>query len=345
VRTLPATDYWSPAVHRCERRSVFGTEWLCLGPAAVVDEPGAYVAAEIAGWPLVVVRDGAGVLRAFHNVCRHRAGPLVEDGCGAIRSFVCRYHGWAYRLDGALRSARDSGLASENLEGLDLVAVRAEAWRSLLFVCLDPSTPPLAEWLGPFADACAGFPIETWAPAQRSEHDLACNWKTYGDNYLEGYHLPLVHPALTRSVDPASYRVEVFDRWARHSVRRRPGAASTGTWLWHWPNLAVNLYAGGMSVERWYPTGPTSCRLVLDYWFADRGAEAMERNRRDIAASTTLCLEDKAICEAVQRNLEAGEYRTGLLSPRHEAGVGAFHDLVRAARARLGGPGAPRGDE
>jgi choline monooxygenase len=208
-----------------------------------------------------------------------------------------------------------------------------------------PDPPPLVEWLGEFGDACSGHPMEAWRPAHRAEHHLACNWKTYGDNYLEGYHLPLVHPALARAVDPATYRVDAVDGWARHTVRTRPGATSTGTWLWRWPNLAVNLYAGGMSVERWFPAGPTTCRLVLDYWFADTSDEAMERNRLDIEGSTTLCLEDQRICEAVQRNLEAGQYDTGLLSPRHEDGVGAFHDLVRVARSRLGPPGDVTPDE
>jgi choline monooxygenase len=345
VRTLPAVDYWSPAVHRCERRAIFATEWQCLGPASVVGSPGAYLAEEVAGWPIVVVRGTDGRLRAFHNVCRHRAGPLVDDGCGALRSFVCRYHGWAYGLDGTLRSARDSGLTEVELEGLDLLPILAEEWRGLLFVCLTPAAPPLVEWLGAFGDACAGHPMEAWDPAHRAEHQLACNWKTYGDNYLEGYHVPLVHPALTRTVDPSTYRVEAADGWARHTVRTRAGATTSGTWLWHWPNLAINLYEAGMSVERWVPTGPTTCRLVLDYWFADTGPAAREANQAAIDGSTTLCLEDQAICEAVQRNLEAGEYDTGLLSPRHEDSVAAFHDMVRAARGRLDQPGSVTGDE
>jgi choline monooxygenase len=345
MHTLPASDYWSLGIHQCERRAIFAVEWLCVGPAASVAAPGGYVAEVIAGWPIVVVRDGDGELRAFHNVCRHRAGPLVDDGCGALRSFVCRYHGWAYGLDGTLRSARDSGLAEADVAGLDLWPIRAAEWRGLLFVRLSAEGPPLDEWLGAFGDACAGHPMERWEPVHRAEHQLACNWKTYGDNYLEGYHVPLVHPALTRTVDPSSYRVEAADGWARHTVDTREGATTSGTWLWHWPNLAVNLYEAGMSVERWFPTGPTTCRLVLDYWFADTGSAAVEDNRRAIEGSTTLCLEDQAICEAVQRNLEAGEYVSGLLSPRHEGSVGAFHDLVRAARSHLAPPEGVTPDE
>ena len=170
-------------------------------------------------------------------------------------------------------------------------------------------------------------------PNERTVHHIACNWKTYGDNYLEGYHIPLVHPALSRAIDPSSYQVDVHDGWVPHRAATRTGALATGAWLWHWPNMALNLYEHGMSVERWYPTGPTSCVLVLDYCFAatdDAAAEA--RNRLDIEASARICVEDKAICEAVQRNLGAGAYDTGVLVPRHEAGVADFHHRIRAAR-------------
>ncbi len=333
VRTLPARDYVDPAVHDIERTTIFGREWLCLGSAAPVAAPGSYLAETVADWPIVVVRDASGELRAFHNVCRHRAGPLVDDGCGTCRRFVCRYHGWSYELDGALRSARDSGLDVDDLGGLDLLEVRSAEWRGLLFVGIDPQLPAIEEWLGAdFVAQCAGFALETWQPTTRLVHPLACNWKTYSDNYLEGYHIPYVHPALARSIDTSSYTVHVHEGWARHEATARDGTTATGTWLYHWPNMALNLYEHGMSVERWFPTGPSRCDLVLDFCFADTSAAATCRNQLDVDASTAICAEDRDICEAVQRNLAAGVYVDGVLAPRHEAGVADFQRRVRAAR-------------
>jgi len=332
MRTLAARDYTSVEAHDAERAGVFGREWLCLGLAAPVANPGSFVAECVAGWPLLVVRDGDGVLRGFHNVCRHRAGPLVDEPAGTRRSLVCRYHGWAYGLDGGLLSARDSGLDSTDLVGLDLLPVRVEEWRGLLFACLSEASPPLVHWLGGLVEECDPFPMEAWTAGPREVHRIGANWKTYGDNYLEGYHVPLVHPGLNRAIDASTYRVDVADGWVRHSARTRDGAVTTGAWLWHWPNLALNLYQHGMSVERWYPTSATTCELVLDYSFDRTGPEADERNRLDIESSTQLCVEDKDICEAVQRNLTAGAYDTGLLSPRHEAALADFHDRVREAR-------------
>ena len=334
MRTLPASDYHDPAVHQHECAAVFARAWLCIGPAAPVAAPGAFVAETVAGWPIVVVRDGDSTLRAFHNVCRHRAGPLVDEGAGTCRGFVCRYHGWTYALDGALRSARDSGLSDGDVDGLDLLEVRVATWRGLLFVGVDPDLAPIEEWLGAgFVAECEAFPMESWEPSTRSSHALACNWKAYSDNYLEGYHIPYVHQSLARSLDMATYDVAVHDGWALHTARTREGAATAGAWLYHWPNLALNLYEDGMSVERWYPTSPTSCMLVLDYAFADLSDAAAPVNERAVAASTVTCLEDKAICEAVQRNLEAGAYLGGLLAPRHEAAVADFQERVRRARA------------
>jgi choline monooxygenase len=333
VRTLPAGDYRDADVHETERHAIFAREWLCLGPAAQVDAPGSYLAETVAGWPVIVVRDGDRVLRAFHNVCRHRAGPLVDDGCGTCRSFVCHYHGWSYELDGSLRSARDAGLDEAEVAGMDLFPVAATTWRGLLFVGFDPTVADIEDWLGEgFVAQCAAFPIEGWTPARRTTHTLACNWKTYTDNYLEGYHIPFVHPSLARSIDTSSYAVHVEDGWIRHTAETREGASTAGVWLYHWPNLALNVYEHGMSVERWLPTGSRSCELVLDYVFADTSPAAIARNQRDIDASTQTCLEDQAICEAVQRNLDAGVYEDGVLAPRHERGVAAFQRWVLGAR-------------
>ena len=132
-------------------------------------------------------------------------------------------------------------------------------------------------WLGGLAGECEPFPIETWSRPDSAVHHMSCNWKTYGDNYLEGYHVPLVHPALSRAIDPNSYQVDVHDDGCDIGPRTREGAAATGAWLWHWPNIGLNLYEYGMSVERWYPTGPTSCVLVLDYCF-DATKDAAARN-------------------------------------------------------------------
>jgi choline monooxygenase len=327
--TLPASWYRDPDVFERERRVVLAREWQVVARSEQVADPGSYVATELAGWPLVVVRDDSGSLRAFHNVCRHRAGPLVWDGAGHCRQFVCRYHGWRYGLDGALRSARDFGDAEDfDPDDFGLVAIRVGEWRGLVFAVLDADAPPLDTALAELDAVAAPFPMEELRFGGEVTHELAANWKTYADNYHEGYHVPLVHPGLNRELDATRYRVDVHGPVYVHSAPTRDGAVNAGCWLWRHPTLALNLYPDGMNVERLVPVSAHRTRLVYWYFFRDPdGPDAAEVVR----VSSEITAEDVRICEAVQRNLDAGVYDTGRLSPAHENAVFDFQQRVRAA--------------
>lgn len=327
MKTLPASWYSDAAVYENERRAIFGREWLYAGHDRTLREPGDFLATDVAGWQVVVVVGRDGVLRGFHNVCRHRAGPLVDTASGNAALLVCRYHGWAYELDGSLRNARDFG-AGDDFDAAEfgLHPARAEHWRGLVFVNLDLDARPLLDDLGDFASECEDFPMEDLEFTSEVTHELAANWKTYADNYMEGYHIPLVHPALNREIDARQYRVDVRDRYAVHSAPARDGGPTSGKWLWRFPNLALNLYPDGMNVERFVPVSPTRSRVVYHYFFKD-GRE----DKESIDMSMLLLDEDARICEAVQGNLESGAYDVGRLSPRHEQGVLRFQELVRQA--------------
>jgi len=325
--TLPATMYTDPSVYDRERRAVFARQWQLAGFRAHLRRPGDYVRHDFAGWTIVVAVQEDGGLRAFHNVCRHRAGPLVTDDRGHAASFVCRYHGWAYALDGCLRAARDFGDEELDLDALGLVRVHVDEWRGLVFVNLDADARPLAEDHGAFFDAAADQPLEAFTYSHRLVHRVAANWKEYYDNYGEGYHVPLVHPELNREIVAKEYRVEVGDHFCEHSALARDGAINAGRWLWRYPNLALNVYPGGMNVERFVPAGPSDTYVVYDYFFRDLDAAA--ENAEVVRMGCEIMDEDRHICEAVQRNLESGVYDTGVLSPRHENGVAAFQQWVR----------------
>ena len=327
---LGAAAYVDPARYEAERRAVFAREWTAVGTASQVAVPGTYLSVLVAGFPLVVVNDG-GTLRAFQNVCRHRSGPLVDEASGTCGRFVCRYHGWAYALDGTLTSARDFG-AEVDPDDFSLTAASVATWRGLLFVAVDPVAPDLAAWLGPVARHSAAFPMEEFEVTTRSSHDLAANWKVYAENYQEGYHIPLVHPGLNRQIDSSRYEVEVDGRATVHRAPTRDGAVTDGAWLWRFPGLALNLYPSGMCLESYWPTGPTSTRVEYTFCFAP-GTPVAE-SEASVASSVAILDEDRTICEAVQRNLGSGLARSGVLSPRHEAGVALVQALVSEA---LGG--------
>ena len=310
--TLPAHWYWDPDVFERERQTIFRREWQVIGAA-----PDVCVKGDIAGWPVLVVRQPDGTLRGFHDVCRHRASTLVCVG-GVLQ---CPYHGWTYGLDGALKRARDFG--DDDIPDISLHPIAVAEWRGLVFVNLDADA---AFDLGTFATECDGFAMETFRVVAESSHVLRCNWKTYADNYGEGYHIPFIHPELNRQLDMRSYWVDVHDRWTRHSAPMHDGSPAAGVWLWRYPNLALNVYADGMNVERFTPLTPTTTRIDYTFFFRDGTVdeEAMK-------LSNDLLAEDAAICETVQRNLEAGIYDTGWLSPNHEGGLVLLQRLVREA--------------
>lgn len=325
--TLPVTAYVDPDALKIEQERVFRATWLVAGVTAAVRTPGEAIAVTVAGSPLVLVRGDDGVVRAFHNACRHRFGPLVWDGereCG--KQLRCRYHGWRYGLDGALLATPGFG---EDVDGRGLVPVACAVWRGLVLVSFHPDPGPVADAIGGLDAAAAHVPFEGFEIERTARHPLACNWKTYVENYLEGWHIPFLHPALVADVDVAAYEVHAGDTFCTHHAPPRDGAATDGFWAWLWPNTAINVYRGGMSLERIVPTGPASMEIVYTYLFApDVPREAREKA---MGASLTLTHEDRQVCEAVQRAMAAGAFDTGLVSPRHEQGIARFYALWRAA--------------
>ncbi|NEX92618.1 SRPBCC family protein [Caulobacter sp. 17J65-9] len=337
LTTARAELYRSPAAFERERHGVFAKSWQFLGLERDLAETGDYLADSIAGFPVVVVRGKDGALNGFHNVCRHRAGPLVGESAGKCEGeFVCRYHGWRYTLDGRLRSAVGFGAA----EGFDprnfpLFPIRVETWRGFVFVNLDADAAPLMDTLQPLEALWRERNIEIPAADMRRSHSLGCNWKVYVENYLEGYHISAVHPTLAAEVDCAAYQVRMDGQIAVHEVPSAEGSTQEGLWAWVWPNLAVNVYRRGLMIEHMRPDG--FGRTRLDYLYLHHADEPMDDT---LAASDRLTAEDAWICEKVQQNLDAGVYEFGALSPRQENAVAWFQAQVAQAHARRPHPAA-----
>ncbi len=210
---LPAACYTQPEFAAIERGAVFGRSWQLVGHAAQVAAPGDHALAGIAGVPLVIVRGDDGTLRALHNVCRHRAGPLADcNGSGATQ-FTCRYHGWRYALDGRLLGAPDMGRAQDfDVAAIRLPQARVASWQGLLFAALDDAAPPFEEVVEGI-EARAGCSLAGYEFDRHASYEVGCNWKVYVDNYIEGYHVPRVHPGLASLLDDAAYAT-TLGRWS-----------------------------------------------------------------------------------------------------------------------------------
>lgn len=343
AETIPSAWYLEPRFDALDRAAVLARTWQYVGHAARVAGAGDYLVADVAGHPVVVVRDTDGALRAFYNVCRHRAGPLATcDGHAQHKVFQCAYHGWTYRLDGSLR-----GVPSfDRVELFDkrdfgLVPVRVDVWEELVFVNLDPGAAPAAGTFAGIAERVAPQRVAGKRFARRVAYEVACNWKVYVDNFLEGYHVPLVHPELVRLYDYRSYRTEVEGAYSlQHSPLAEGDNAYTGGgghsfYYQVFPNFMLNVTPGRLQTNLVLPTGPTTCRVLFEYFYDDvESPGAQRRLEEDLRFSDHVQQEDIGICQHVQRGLASPAYDRGRFSVKYEEGVWHFHRLLRAAYAR-----------
>ena len=338
--TLPSHLYTEPGVFAAEKEKIFSRTWQVVGHLSQVASPGDYFTTELLGEPLVFVRGLDGKLRGFFNVCRHRAGPPAE-GCGSRKLFRCGYHGWTYGLDGALISATEiEGVEGFCAEDFALAPVQTEEWFNLVFTNLDPGARPLRQSLGELPRQAEKFNLAGMKLFERRTYDMKCNWKTYVDNYLEGYHLPSVHPGLNRELDFNAYVVEPHARHVRQFSPIRgaqPGDATprryqearedlTTDYFWIFPNWMLNCYPDNISLNIVLPLEPERTLAIFE-WYLPAKDHAALAAKASVEFSDQIQIEDVAICEAVQKNLRSRSYSRGRYSVKQEKGVHAFHRM------------------
>lgn len=338
--TLPARWYRDPSILALEQTRVFGSFWQHVGRTDQLARPGDFLTCTVGEEPMIVVRDAGGNLRAFSNVCRHRAGPVAR-GCGNRKSFQCAYHGWTYDLEGRLTRT----LEFEEVQNFDrattaLPSARVGVWGPLVFVARDPDAPPFEELMGAIPSETEPYRYHTMRYYKRVVFDLECNWKVYVDNYLEGYHIPIVHPGLFKEIDYEHYRV-LTKRWYSRQdspirkadslyLRNLPdGEAPQALYYWIFPNLMLNLYPDNMQTNVILPLGPERTRTVFEWYFDDPARPGLDAEfEKTYAFSESVQAEDIAICEDVQRGLRSSTYSTGRYSVKRENGVHHFHGLL-----------------
>jgi choline monooxygenase len=355
ARTIPGLWYFDPEIYEAERRSVFGGTWQVVGRTDQVAGPGSFLTADVAGEPVLVVRDEQGTLRAFHNVCRHRAAQVINQPQGKASRLRCRYHGWTYDLAGRLRGTPEfDGVADFRREDNGLPPLAVDVWGPLVFAHGGPApAQPLAEFLDPLPAHTAPLGLERARFVERREYVLECNWKVFVDNYLDGgYHVNTVHPGLAGAINYAQYRIDIAANTSVQVAPLRPAedetvgkvrAGAAGYYWWVFPNLMINLYQGVMDTNLVLPLGPDRCRVVFDFYFTEtEGAEAQRFIADSIAVGHQIQEEDIGVCEEVQRGLKSRSYETGRFSVRREAGGYHFHRLL-AGRLRAGLAEAPPG--
>jgi choline monooxygenase len=344
--TIPSGWYTSEAVAKLEREAVFARSWQLVFRADQVARAGEFATAEIAGEPILAVRGADGVLRAFFNVCRHHAAAVATTCEGRAERFRCPYHGWTYSLEGELLGAPEF----QQVTGFDrnrngLVPVPVGEWEQFVFVNLDEGAAPLSEWLGELRAGVAPRDLASLCFFARREYTLACNWKVYVDNYLDGgYHVRYLHIGLNSVLDYREYTIENGPNFCLQTspiADSGSDAAVSATrrgerawYYWLYPSFMLNVYEGVMDTNLVLPMGVDRTKVIFDFYFKDVSAGAAEKNEASVAVGEKIQREDEAICESVQRGLGSRAYRAGRLSVRREAGEWLFHRLLKRELGR-----------
>jgi len=354
--TLASRFYTDPTVLEIEKEKIFRKTWQLVGttmqPCGEVNgvkktmaDAETYFNAEIAGEPILVIRDKQGTLRAFSNVCRHRAGPIAL-GSGCKNVMRCQYHGWTYTLEGKLIGTPDvDGVEFFDRSTMGMVPLRLDTWGDLIFVNFDNNAEPLATVLGEIPNQARGFDFENLKLAERRDYVIDCNWKVYVDNYLEGYHIPIAHPGLMKEIDYAKYRTDTYRYYSQQFAPIRamkpddagerfyaPGASGLKEALYFWvfPNLMLNIYPDNFSTNLIVPLSHDRTLTIFEWFFHDtESTSSKERIAKAVAFSDEVQQEDIMLCTNVQKGLKSSTYDRGRYSVKRENGVHHFHMLLR----------------
>jgi choline monooxygenase len=352
ARTLPAEVYASPAWFEAQRERVFARSWQLVRGAERVRAPGHLLPFTLLEGcldePLVLAAGEDGALRCLSNVCTHR-GALVCEGEGHAKHLRCRYHGRRFALDGRMTHMPEfDGVEGFPSPADDLPRLSLERWGPLAFTAVDPACS-FEEWIGPVRERCGHLPLAEarFDPATSRDYLIDANWALYVDNYLEEFHIPYVHASLSETLDYATYRTETFP-WCnlqlgttkerKEAFDLPAGHPDSGTLVaaWYWwlfPNLMLNFYPWGLSVNLVQPLGPGRTRVsFLSY--------VWDEPRRGSGAGAELHrveMEDEEVVESVQRGVRSRLYHRGRYSPRREVGTHHFHTLLARETADAAG--------
>jgi choline monooxygenase len=383
--TLIPDAYTSPEFFELERERVFGTSWLAVGCTSELAGPGDFLVADVAGRSVIVTRNRDGELRAFYNVCRHRGARLCDPGGGHVdRFFRCPYHSWAYDLDGACLGTPlfdGSDIPEEEQGVFDMSDVRrfdradyglhrvaVESWGCLVFVNLAPEPEPLADQLGDLPERLAGYRLDEWTVAKTKTYQIAANYKLVGENFMEYYHLPWVHPSLVK-VSPmkSHYRWQGAGMYTGMTTTPIAQNSDEGGWkglppigglgpadrdsarfAWLFPNVALNVLPNHLFVMLARPAAPGhTSEVTYLLTHPDSTAAAGDGAEDDVEQLATFWdlvnREDIEIVERVQEGLSIPAYTGGRMCYRFEEPLHRFQNMV--VDRMLGIRRVPPGDE
>ena len=365
-----------------ERERIWQKSWVAVGYSSQFPNVGDILPVDLAGQPLIVLRDKEGHFRTFYNVCRHRGSRLVDEptNCSVIR---CPYHGWGYSLEGALLGtphfngrAHTQGepehLCVDGSEGCfrkedyPLFEVATEAWGGVVFVNLSPNPVPFSDWLGDLPERFSRHPLDELQLVRREAFEINANWKLIAENFMEYYHLPFGHPELCNvsgidnhwryqgpgmytgmctsplTDDPNTVSFDGLPRWKELTYTESRSAY----FVWLFPNIALWIFPHHLLTLLVFPESEGRTHETMDMLVHPEAFQSPgcdETLDRIMKFWKFVNEQDVLLVERVQKGLVSAPYRGGRMSFRFEEPLHRFQNIV--ADMMTGSIRVPAGDE
>ena len=352
---LPNAAYTSKTFFELEQRLIFRRGWVIAGYTHQLDAPGAIIPVDVAGIPLLLVRDEHGEIRVFQNVCRHRGARLINVPCKNRQSIICPYHAWSYALNGTLqrRPHFNGGDLHDVIEGgseeKGLFVVRSVVWNFWIMVNIDGNAPPLSEYLAPVEKHLRGYDFSAAVYAGELEFSIATNWKFACENYIEPYHVFSAHPRLSAFVPMRDRKPSVSEKhimWnyyqfqsaeegrglgLPHFPNLTPALSQRGIWFLVFPTIAFEVYPDHIALFHVNPISPNrTVEKIVIYLVGEAATATQYQTGRQAVLDMwkNLNEEDIDLLLALQRGRAAPAYDGGLLSPYWDEAPRNFSRLV-----------------
>ena len=337
--SLPAWIYRDPEFFELETQRIFRRSWQLLCHTSDIPRPGDFHTFEFLGESLVAIRGEDGLVRTFHNVCRHRASRLLDEAKGHCgRRITCPYHAWTYSTDGRLVGVPNRGAFPGLMtDRHGLAPVEQEIFLGFIFVRLEPGDPSVAEMAAPYAQELAAYRFEELVPQGRvTLRPRNVNWKNVADNYSDGLHITVAHPGLTRLFGNG-YGIEAqpwidkmwgelrdvpSSNWSERMYQRvlppvpslPPERQRLWTYFKLWPNVAFDIYPDQVDFMQFVPVSPTQTLIrEIAYVHPDSRREMRLARYLNWRINRRVNIEDKALIERVQAGMGSSSYSVGPL--------------------------------
>jgi choline monooxygenase len=341
--TLPGTFYASETTFEKTIENVFAKSWQLITDNSSLKENNSAFPFNFMGdvlpEPLFFIKNNKGV-QCFSNVCTHRGNILIDEPTLINKKIVCGYHGKSFDACGKFNfMPKSEGMKNFPCEQDDLPLIPSAQWRQFLFASLDPSFS-LAELMKEVEERVGWMPIESFKYRADLSKDylVDANWALYCDNFLEGFHIPFIHKDLNAILDYKNYDVETFrysslqigygkegeDCFDLPNTSSEYGKNIAAYYFWLFPNLMLNFYPWGLSVNIITPLSSKQTKVEFKSYVWDE-------SKLDLGAGADLHkveLEDEEIVQKVQKGVASRFYKHGRFSPSMEQGVHHFHLLI-----------------